>query len=73
MPDFRFHSSLATMAMAVLERVPLRFALAGHSLGALVALEMMARAPDRVEKLALLNTGAAPPSLKEAAHWQGAR
>jgi pimeloyl-ACP methyl ester carboxylesterase len=71
LPDFYGHSSLATMALAVLERVPRRFALAGHSMGALVALEIMAREPDRVEKLALLNTGAAPPSPKEAAYWQG--
>ncbi len=39
-----------------------RFALAGHSMGGYVALEILRRAPQRVERLALLNTHARPDS-----------
>jgi pimeloyl-ACP methyl ester carboxylesterase len=44
------------MAEAVLAQAPPRFALAGHSMGGRVALEIMRRAPERVLKLALLAT-----------------
>lgn len=49
--------SLGAMAGQVLARAPARFALAGHSMGGRVALEILARAPERVERLALLDTG----------------
>ncbi len=38
-------------------RRPRAFALAGHSMGGRVALEIMRRAPQRVERVALLDTG----------------
>lgn len=38
------------------------FALAGHSMGGYVALELMRLVPGRVERLALLNTNARPDS-----------
>ncbi len=44
------------MAEAVLAGAPERFALAGHSMGGRVALEVYRRAPHRVLKLALLAT-----------------
>jgi pimeloyl-ACP methyl ester carboxylesterase len=44
------------MAEAVLASAPERFALAGHSMGGRVALEVCRRAPHRVSKLALLAT-----------------
>jgi pimeloyl-ACP methyl ester carboxylesterase len=50
-------SSLGLMADRVLNEVEGRFALAGHSMGGRVALEVMARAPERVSRLALLDTG----------------
>jgi pimeloyl-ACP methyl ester carboxylesterase len=59
-PHFYGHSTLGGMARAVLESAPDRFALAGHSMGGRVALEIIARAPERVEKLALLDTGVVP-------------
>jgi len=59
-PHFYGHSTLGDMARAVLENAPDRFALAGHSMGGRVALEIVARAPERVEKLALLDTGVVP-------------
>jgi pimeloyl-ACP methyl ester carboxylesterase len=37
-----------------------RFSLAGHSMGGRVALEVARRAPQRVERLALLDTGVDP-------------
>jgi len=49
--------TMAAMAARVLQGAPARFALAGHSMGGRVALEVLRRAPDRVERLALLDTG----------------
>jgi len=49
--------SLASMADKVLREAPPRFALAGHSMGGRVALEVWRRAPERVAALALLDTG----------------
>ena len=45
-----------------------RFALAGHSMGGYVALEILRRAPRRVERLALLNTHARPDSTESIAN-----
>lgn len=49
--------SLGGMADRILANAPPQFALAGHSMGGRVALEVMARAPARVTRLALLDTG----------------
>jgi len=49
--------SLGAMAERILRTAAPRFALAGHSMGGRVALEVMARAPQRVSRLALLDTG----------------
>jgi len=48
------------MAARVLATAPPRFALAGISMGGYVALEILSQAPERVERLALLDTQAAP-------------
>lgn len=49
--------SLGAMAEAALAVAPPgRFALAGHSMGGRVAFEVWRRAPERVERLALLDT-----------------
>jgi pimeloyl-ACP methyl ester carboxylesterase len=48
------------MAEKVLANAPERFALAGHSMGGRVALEVYRRAPQRIERLALLDTGYEP-------------
>ncbi len=59
--------SLGAMAETVLANAPPRFALAGHSMGGRVALEVIRRAPERVERLALISTGVhLPRSEKEA-------
>lgn len=48
--------SFTEMAELVLEQAPASFALAGHSMGGRVALEVVRRAPRRVQRLALLCT-----------------
>ena len=50
-------SSIEAMAQHVLQTAPPRFAVAGHSMGGRVALELMRVAPHRISALALLNTG----------------
>jgi pimeloyl-ACP methyl ester carboxylesterase len=52
--------SLAAMAQRVLESAPARFAIAGHSMGGRVALEVLRLAPERVAGLALLDTACHP-------------
>jgi pimeloyl-ACP methyl ester carboxylesterase len=59
-PSFYGFDSLAAMAASVLAGAPDRFAVAGHSMGARVALELIRTAPERVERLALLDTGTHP-------------
>jgi pimeloyl-ACP methyl ester carboxylesterase len=71
-PDYGLLDSLGAMAEKVLREAPPRFALAGHSMGGRVALEMIRRAPHRVSALALLDTGVQPlaagePGEREAA------
>lgn len=46
------------MVSAILERAPLFFAAAGHSMGGWLCLELMKKAPERVLKIALINTTA---------------
>ncbi len=58
-------SSLGEMAEQVLREAPERFALAGHSMGGRVALELWRRAPARITALGLLNTGAFPRRPEE--------
>ncbi|MEX5748026.1 alpha/beta fold hydrolase [Massilia sp. X63] len=58
--------SMEAMAAHVLRHAPERFALAGHSMGGRVALELMRRAGPRVERLALLDTGFEGPAADEA-------
>ena len=55
--DYGDANSLPEMARRVLADAPAQFAIAGHSMGARVALEVYRRAPRRVTRLALLDTG----------------
>ena len=55
--------SLAGMAARILDQAPERFALAGVSMGGMVALEMMRIAPERVSHLALIDTTVLPDSF----------
>src|SRR5512147_862041 len=59
--------TIAALADDALAQAPAgRFALAGHSMGGYVALEILRRAPQRVDRLALLNTHARPDSPESA-------
>ncbi|HSV29432.1 MAG TPA: alpha/beta fold hydrolase, partial [Candidatus Omnitrophota bacterium] len=58
--DLTQDDSLAGMARRVLDSAPARFALAGLSMGGYVAMEILRQAPERVERLALLDTTARP-------------
>jgi pimeloyl-ACP methyl ester carboxylesterase len=59
--DYGLCDSIAAMAQQVLDQAPSpTFALAGHSMGGRVALEVVRRAPERVHHLALLDTGTSP-------------
>src|SRR5262245_24806724 len=59
--------SMATIARRILAEAPPRFALAGHSMGGYIAFEIMRQAPERVAKLALLNTQARPDTPEATA------
>src|SRR5215510_5714582 len=50
--------NMGAIARRILAEAPPRFALAGHSMGGYIAFEIMRQAPDRVAKLALINTQA---------------
>jgi pimeloyl-ACP methyl ester carboxylesterase len=56
-PSYGLLDSLRGMARHVLSEAPRQFSLAGHSMGGRVALEVMKLAPQRVTRLALLDTG----------------
>src|SRR3546814_3851307 len=57
-PDLTRHETVREIAAAILAEAPSRFALAGLSMGGYVALELLRQAPERVERLALLDTSA---------------
>lgn len=63
--------SMAAIARRILSEAPPRFALAGHSMGGYIALEIMRQAPERVVKLALINTQARPDTPEATARRRG--
>ncbi|HEY1328436.1 MAG TPA: alpha/beta hydrolase [Casimicrobiaceae bacterium] len=65
-PHYHDERSLAAMAQRALHGAPERFALLGHSMGGRVALEILRSAPERVERVALLDTGYEPLEEGEA-------
>jgi pimeloyl-ACP methyl ester carboxylesterase len=58
--DHSSQDSLPGMARTILEQAPPRFALAGHSMGGRIAIEVMRLAPERVTALGLFDTGYVP-------------
>lgn len=68
--DHRRDDTVAGMADRLLAAAPPRFALAGLSMGGYVAFEVMRRAPQRVARLALLNTSARPDTPEKTARRQ---
>ena len=69
--DLTKHDDVAGLAQAALDGAPPRFALAGLSMGGYVALEIMRRAPERVIKLALVDTTARPDSPDQRSRRRG--
>lgn len=63
--DLSQDASIAAMAERVLAAAPDRFALAGLSMGGYVAQEIMRREPERVERLALIDTSARPDTPEQ--------
>jgi len=58
--DHTQDDSIPAIAARLLKDAPERFFLAGLSMGGYVALEVMRQAPERVQRLALLDTSARP-------------
>lgn len=69
-PNHIRDNTMAGIAKRILDEAPKRFALAGHSMGGYIALEIMRQAPERVARLALLSTSARPetPEASEGRH-----
>lgn len=62
--------SIGNMVDRVLKDAPAGFALAGLSLGGIVASEIIRRAPERVKRLALLDTTYLPPLPDQIDTWK---
>lgn len=61
------HETVEAMATEVLASAPPSFALAGLSMGGIVAMEVVRRAPNRVTRLALMDTTALAETPAQAA------
>jgi len=69
--DLTLDDSFPAMAGRVLAWAPPRFALAGLSMGGYVAQEIMRQAPERVTRLALLDTTARADTEEQTARRRG--
>lgn len=58
--DHRRDADMAAIAARILADAPPRFALAGLSMGGYIAFAMLRLAPERIARLALLDTAAGP-------------
>ena len=72
--DYGMANSLQVMATVVLQQAPApRFAVAGHSMGGRVAMELLRLAPQRVTQVALMDTGHLPRAAGEAGAQEAAK
>ena len=62
--DHARDDTLSAIAKRLLTAAPPRFALCGLSMGGYVAFEVLRQAPERVTRLALLDTSAKPATLE---------
>ncbi|MCG8508247.1 MAG: alpha/beta hydrolase [Rhodospirillales bacterium] len=69
--DLTQDDQLGPMARRVLSSAPERFALAGLSMGGYLALEIMRQAPDRVLRLALVDTSPLPDAPEQTERRRG--
>jgi pimeloyl-ACP methyl ester carboxylesterase len=65
--DHTRDDSMAAIAARILAAAPPRFALVGLSMGGYIALTMSREAPNRVDRLALLDTSARPETPEQTA------
>ncbi len=65
--DITSDDSVAAIATRVLQQAPDTFALAGLSMGGIVAMEMWRQAPERIERMALLDTNFRPDTEERQA------
>jgi pimeloyl-ACP methyl ester carboxylesterase len=63
--DHRRDDAIAAIAARILADAPPRFALAGLSMGGYIAFVVAQQAPERVRKLALLDTSARPETPRQ--------
>jgi pimeloyl-ACP methyl ester carboxylesterase len=63
--DHRRDDTMDAIAERILATAPPRFALAGLSMGGYIAFMIAHKAPERVAKLALLDTGARPETERQ--------
>ena len=68
--DHTRDDDVAALVDRILADAPPRFALIGLSMGGYVALEVMRQAPNRVTKLALLDTTARPDTPEQSERRQ---
>ncbi|HEU5017341.1 MAG TPA: alpha/beta fold hydrolase [Pseudolabrys sp.] len=65
--DHRHDEEIGAVAKRILDQAPPRFALAGLSMGGYIAFAMLRLAPERILKLALLDTSARPDTPEQSA------
>jgi pimeloyl-ACP methyl ester carboxylesterase len=65
--DHRRDAEMGALAARILKNAPPRFALAGLSMGGYIAFAMMRLAPERIARLALLDTSARPDLPEQTA------
>jgi pimeloyl-ACP methyl ester carboxylesterase len=65
--DHTRDDSMSALAERILATAPARFALVGLSMGGYLSFEIVRLAPERVAKLALLDTSARPDTPEQAA------
>ena len=70
-PELFRHDSLGAMAEEILQMAPPRFALGGFSMGGYVCFEILRRAAERIERLALIDTQATPDTPEATARRHG--
>lgn len=62
--------TIGEIASNLLLSMPEKFALVGHSMGGIVAMELVRRAPERVTRLALLSTNALAETPSSAGAYE---
>jgi pimeloyl-ACP methyl ester carboxylesterase len=65
--DHRRDDSIAAIARRVLDHAPPRFRLLGLSMGGYIAFELLRQAPERITRLALLDTTARADTAEQSA------